>query len=52
MKSRSSDLIFLCGSKYYLSDKRYAGDNNRLIILESLIDGIVWHLDVGSSSWS
>ena len=30
------------------TDKSYARDN-RLIVLESLIDGIVWHLDVDLS---
>ena len=33
---------------YCLTDKRYARDN-RLIVLESHIDGIVWHLDVDLS---
>jgi len=36
--------------KLLISDKRYAGDNR--LIIHRYYQGIVWHLDVGSSSWS
>ena len=43
-----SDPVVLSGNAHRSTDKSYPGDN-RLITPKSRIDGVVWHLDVGSS---